>query len=124
MADLCPLVVFILLTRRLVHSVCSFLLLFRVGKSILIIPFAVPLGLTGEIWIGGSSPTFGYVGLEEATAEKFIRDPFGHPEEHVYRTGDIGRWNLKGDVEYMGRYVAYPSSHLQYFIQLDLERTI
>ncbi|KAI0946415.1 Nonribosomal Peptide Synthase (NRPS) [Taiwanofungus camphoratus] len=65
--------------------------------------FPVPVGLPGEIWIGGSSPTIGYVGRPDATKDKFMSDPFGYPGERIYRTGDIGRWNLKGDLEYVGR---------------------
>ncbi|EGN95868.1 hypothetical protein SERLA73DRAFT_76920 [Serpula lacrymans var. lacrymans S7.3] len=63
----------------------------------------VPVGLPGEIWIGGTPPTFGYVGLPEMSKEKFIPDPFGFPGERVYRTGDIGRWLLNGEIEYIGR---------------------
>jgi non-ribosomal peptide synthetase component F len=55
------------------------------------------------MWIGGTPPTSGYVGLPEQTAEKFIPDPFGFPGERIYRTGDIARWNLNEDVEYVGR---------------------
>ncbi|KAL6301171.1 putative nonribosomal peptide synthetase [Sparassis latifolia] len=63
----------------------------------------VPVGLPGEMWIGGSSPTSGYVGRPDSTNEKFIADSFGYPGERIYRTGDIGRWNLKGELEYVGR---------------------
>jgi non-ribosomal peptide synthetase component F len=64
----------------------------------------VPFGLPGEIWVGGTPPTIGYLDLPKESKEKFIVDPFGYPGERVYRTDDMGRWLLNNDIEYIGRY--------------------
>ncbi|WP_395608028.1 amino acid adenylation domain-containing protein [Pseudomonas sp. B22129] len=62
----------------------------------------VPLGVTGEICIGGDGVAKGYLNRPELTAEKFVADPFN--EGHwMYRTGDLGRWNAEGLLECIGR---------------------
>ncbi|MFA0963321.1 amino acid adenylation domain-containing protein [Roseivirga sp. BDSF3-8] len=61
----------------------------------------VPKGMTGEICVGGIGLAEGYLNHPELTAEKFIPSPFG--EGCLYRTGDLGRWNGQGELEYLGR---------------------
>jgi len=63
-----------------------------------------PVGVTGEITIGGSSLARGYLNNAELTAEKFISDPFDEEAgARLYKTGDLGRWLPDGNIEYMGR---------------------
>ena len=59
-------------------------------------------GDSGEIWIGGDCLARGYVGRPELTAERFRLDPF-RPGGRVYRTGDLGRLNDQGEIEFLGR---------------------
>ncbi len=66
----------------------------------------VPHGQIGEICIGGAGVARGYVGLPEQTRERFVPDPFALPDElgaRIYRSGDLGRINSAGDIEFMGR---------------------
>ncbi len=64
----------------------------------------VPLGVAGEIWIGGEGVTAGYLGRPGLTAERFCTDPFAErPLTRMYRTGDRGRALLSGEIEYLGR---------------------
>lgn len=62
----------------------------------------LPIGIPGELYIGGVGVARGYINNPELTAEKFLPDPF-FPGERIYRTGDRVRWFPKGDIEYMGR---------------------
>ena len=62
----------------------------------------VPYGSIGEICVGGISVGRGYLNDEELTREKFIENPY-KPQERLYRTGDIGRWNSDFELEYLGR---------------------
>ena len=63
-----------------------------------------PVGIPGEICIGGVGVARGYLNLEELTAEKFIIDPFsGISGSRLYRTGDIGYWREDGTIMYVGR---------------------
>ncbi|MCW3115037.1 MAG: amino acid adenylation protein, partial [Segetibacter sp.] len=63
-----------------------------------------PIGISGEIYIGGVALSRGYLNLPELTAEKFIKDPFSKVEaSRLYRTGDMGRWLYNGTIEYLGR---------------------
>ncbi|HJU06991.1 MAG TPA: amino acid adenylation domain-containing protein, partial [Rhodanobacteraceae bacterium] len=63
----------------------------------------VPIGVTGELWIGGAGVARGYLGRPDLTAEKFIPDPFGTPDERLYRSGDLVRWLPEGALEFVGR---------------------
>ncbi|AOM39415.1 non-ribosomal peptide synthetase [Xenorhabdus hominickii] len=63
-----------------------------------------PLGVGGEIHIGGRGVARGYLNRPELTAERFIHDPFSEqPNARMYKTGDLGRWLPDGTIEYLGR---------------------
>lgn len=62
----------------------------------------VPVGVIGEICIGGDGVAQGYLGRPERTAERFVTDPT-QPSERLYRTGDLARWRRPGELEFLGR---------------------
>jgi acyl carrier protein len=61
-----------------------------------------PIGVVGELTIGGAGLARGYLGRPELTATHFLPDPFD-PEARLYRTGDAARWRPDGNIEYRGR---------------------
>ena len=74
----------------------------------------VPIGIAGELYVGGAGVARGYLNRPDLTAERFIPDPFSEdPDARLYRTGDLCRWlpdgnmakgNIaKGNIEYLGR---------------------
>ncbi|OXB20714.1 hypothetical protein B0A71_06650, partial [Flavobacterium tructae] len=62
----------------------------------------VPIGVIGELCIGGAQVARGYLNKEELTKEKFIANPFKEGER-IYKTGDLARWLPDGNIEYIGR---------------------
>jgi amino acid adenylation domain-containing protein len=64
----------------------------------------VPVGVGGEIHIGGVQVARGYLNRPELTAEKFVPDPFSdRPGARMYKTGDLGRYLSDGNIEFIGR---------------------
>ncbi len=64
----------------------------------------VPVGVPGELYIGGAGVARGYLNRPELTAEKFIPDPFSdRPDARLYKTGDLVRYLLDGTIEFLGR---------------------
>ena len=73
-----------------------------------------PIGVSGELHIGGVQVARGYLNRPELTAERFIADPFSsrqissqqissHPDARLYKTGDLVRYFSDGNIEYLGR---------------------
>ncbi|MFB2880052.1 non-ribosomal peptide synthase/polyketide synthase, partial [Floridanema aerugineum] len=64
----------------------------------------VPVGVPGEMYVGGAGVTRGYLNRDDLTTERFIRDRFSHnPNARLYKTGDLARYLPNGDLEYLGR---------------------
>ncbi len=62
----------------------------------------LPLGVAGEMYIGGDCVTRGYLNREDLTREKFVDNPY-RQGERMYKTGDLARWLPDGNIEYLGR---------------------
>ena len=60
-----------------------------------------PIGIPGELWVGGDGVSKGYLNNDNLTAEKFIDNPFG--EGRIYKTGDLVKWLPDGNIEFIGR---------------------
>ncbi|TAN66232.1 MAG: amino acid adenylation domain-containing protein [Methylobacter sp.] len=63
----------------------------------------VPIGVSGELCIGGAGLAQGYVNQAGLTAEKFIPNPFSSNGERLYKTGDLTRFRADGEIEFLGR---------------------
>jgi natural product biosynthesis luciferase-like monooxygenase protein len=63
-----------------------------------------PIGVPGELHIGGAGVVRGYLGREDLTREKFVPDAFAaDPAARLYKTGDLARWRADGELEFLGR---------------------
>ncbi len=64
----------------------------------------VPIGVVGELYVGGIGLARGYLNRADLSVERFIVNPFSdNPSERIYKTGDLVRWLMEGELEYIGR---------------------
>jgi amino acid adenylation domain-containing protein/non-ribosomal peptide synthase protein (TIGR01720 family) len=64
----------------------------------------VPIGVPGEMYVGGAGVARGYLNRPDLTEQRFVRDPLDRDRDlRLYRSGDLARWKSDGDLEYLGR---------------------
>ncbi len=64
----------------------------------------MPIGVPGDLYIGGSGLARGYLNRPELTQERFVSDPFSQdPSARIYKTGDLAKWSPDGGLEFLGR---------------------
>jgi natural product biosynthesis luciferase-like monooxygenase protein len=63
----------------------------------------VPIGTSGDLYIGGKGVARGYWKRPDLTDDRFVSDPFGGPDGRLYRTGDVASYRSDGNVEFLGR---------------------